>query len=195
MSAIDPAIQQLIDQGREATAVQAAEAQAMKEEEAAVVRQRWDDEWTALETAVAQLLPKEIAKFAKVDRQPNANTGLTNNVAIEIPYLCSFWAVFNHGHGGWSLREYFVAPADVLGRRVGQSYRFRANQLPQCLAGINQTERQVARNMAVADYELAVAECRRLMRLGQAKDVQPAKTTLCEHYGDRFALADSLQPF
>lgn len=191
MQAIDPTILAMIENGRQAADRQAAEAQALQEEEAAVVRQRWDEQWTALETAVAQLLPEEIAPYAAFPRTEHSLPGLSVIVEINIPHLVSFYVYLQNGNGGWAIYSYEVVSRNVTGNPES-SNKFRANELPLCLAAVaNQTERQAARDAAVADYQLAVAEWRKAQDEAQATITAMTRylqQQVCSHYGDRFAL-------
>ncbi len=193
MSVIDPTIQALIENGRQATA-----ARHKQEAEAAQARQEaeyaeWNKAWTALETAVAQQLPAEIAKYALSTREANRNPGGTSIVTIGIEHLHPFCAVFTKLRDGWELRKFFTNRRTVTGE-IDHYYdpEYKPNELHLCLAEVaTLTKWRHQRRTMQLDYEMAVAEWQQ--EHGAVTAVHEAMThtlqkQVCEHYGDSFAL-------
>ena len=190
MQAIDPAILAMIEDGRAVAAKQEAKAKAEMSELLQVEQAQRDKAWSALETAVAQLLPDEIAQHAVFDRDSKL-PGLGKEIEIRIPQLVPFSVWIQKGNGGWTVYSYQIVGLNIVGKPEG-SKEFRANELPLCLAAVaNETERQSARKAAVLDYEITVAEWRKAHDEAEATIMAMTNSLqkeVCEHYGDRFAL-------
>ena len=193
MSAIDPAIQKMIENGRQAVAARDVQRVAERKAQEEAERQKWDAAWSELEAAVAQLLPKEIAKFVKAERFPYQMPGLASTVNIEIPHLHPFGVVMRKGDGGWGVHKYIVRQELISGGNDNYyTPDFHANQLHLCLAEVARlTEWQAARKAMQLDYEIAVSEWQQ--KHDTATAVIEAMTNslqkdICEHYGASFAL-------
>lgn len=193
MSVIDPTIQALIENGRQATAVrhkqEAEAAQARQEAEYA----EWNKAWTALETAVAQQLPAEIAKYALSNREAHYKPGGTSTVTIVIEHLHPFFAVFSKLRDGWELRKFFTKRRTVTGE-IDHYYdpEYQPNELHLCLAEVARlTEWRHQRRTMQLDYEMAVdewlRECDAVTAVYDAM-IHTLQKQVCEHYGDSFAL-------
>lgn len=193
MSAIDPTIQALIENGRQAAAVrhekEVAAVQARQEAEYA----EWNKAWTALETAVAQQLPAEIAKYALSNREAHCKPGGTSIVTIGIEHLHPFYAVFTKLRDGWELRKFLINRRTVTGE-IDRYYdpEYKPNELHLCLAEVAAlTEWRHQRQTMALDYEMAVAEWQQEHGAVTAVHEAIAHTLqkqVCEHYGDSFAL-------
>lgn len=190
-SVIDPTIQTLIENGRQAAAArQAQEVEAVAARQAADLKLR-DEDWTALKTAVAQQLPAEIAEHAVIDRDPPNRITINVHVTIRIEHLHHFYAVFTKGRKGWILRNFLIIQQSVTGENCDNS-RFEPNELHLCLAEVARlTEWQAARKTAVLDYEVAVAkwhwEHTNKSALIKAM-TEILQKQVCEDHGDSFAL-------
>ena len=188
MPSIDPAILEMIENGRQAVAARDAQQAAEAKAKADAKRQKWVAAWNELETVVAQQLPEEIAKFVQVDRDGMPHTNVY--LQIDIPHLHRFMmqmTKFTH----WQGHGFHIVVLSVSGKKL-YTASFKANELHLCLAEVARlTEWQATRKAMQLDYEIAVSEWQQ--KHDTATAVIEAMTNslqkdVCEHYGDSFAL-------
>ena len=193
MSVIDPAIQEMIENGRQAVAARDAQQAAEAKAKADAERQKHEAAWNELETAVAQQLPEEIVEYAALDgKGAHSLPGMSAFATVNIPHLAPFTVYLQKGHGGWQIYSYLVTPMSVSGNPLKNAAKFKSNELHLCLAEVARlTEWQATRKAMQLDYEIAVSEWQQ--EHDAATAVIEAMTNalqkdVCEHYGDSFAL-------
>ena len=193
MSVIDPAILEMIENGRQAVAARDAQQAAEAKAKADAERQKHEVAWNELETAVAQQLPEELFTYAALDgKRAHSLPGMSAYATVNIPHLAPFTVYLQKGHGGWQIYAYLVTPMNVSGNPLKNAAKFKSNELHLCLAEVARlTEWQAARKAMQLDYEIAVSEWQQ--KHDTATAVIEAMTNslqkdICEHYGASFAL-------
>jgi hypothetical protein len=192
MSAIDPTIQALIENGRQAAAVrhekEVAAVQARQEAEYA----EWDKAWNELETAVARQLPAEITRYALSAREHNVMPGVHSVVIVGIEHLHPFRVMVSRGSSGWFVNYFYIERKTITGEVDSHRVNFKFDELHLCLAEVARlTEWRYQRRTMQLDYEMAVdewlRECDAVTAVYDAM-IHTMQTQVCEHYGDSFAL-------
>jgi len=189
MQQIDPAIQQLIENGRQAVELQEAKRRQKAQAEAEKERQEWEAAWVELETAVAEQLPEAIKPYAAVARKafpmkPDNYTG----IRINIPTLAPIIAYFRK-HTNVQLVKYHTFIHDLLGR-AQDAIGF--NNLELCLVhAAKMAELASRRTIFVREYQTVVNRWREAHDAATAVNEALTHTLqrqICDHYGDSFAL-------